>query len=55
MRGGHRVEECFDLKMDLPSGVQRHVGFYTPGDGVKARSGDRFLGSGRSIGDDMRD
>ena len=40
--------------MDIPSSVQRHIGSYTPGAGVKTRKGDRFLGSGRNIGDDMR-
>ena len=46
--------ECFGLKMDLPSAIQRDIASYTPGAGVKARKGDRFLGSGRSIGDEMR-
>ena len=40
--------------MDIPSSVQRHIGSYTPGAGVKTRKGDRFLGSGRTISDDMR-
>ena len=43
-----------EYKMDIPSSVQRHIGSYTPGAGVKTRKGDRFLGSGRNIGDDMR-
>ena len=40
--------------MDIPSSVQRHIGSYTPGAGLKTRKGDIFLGSGRNIGDDMR-
>ena len=40
--------------MDIPSSVQRHIGSYTPGAGMKTRKGDVFLGSGRNIGDDMR-
>ena len=40
--------------MDIPSSVQRHIGSYTSGAGVKTRKGDRFLGTGRNIGDDMR-
>ena len=46
--------ECFELQMDLPSAIQRDIASYTPGAGVKARRGDRFLGSGRSIVDEMR-
>ena len=49
-----RTKEKFELKMDLPSGVQRHVGSYTPAAGLKLRRGDWFLGNGRDIGDDMR-
>ena len=43
-----------EYKMYIPSSVQRHIGSYTSGAGVKTRKGDRLLGSGRNIGDDMR-
>ena len=40
--------------MDLHPGVQRDIAAYTTGAGIKARRGDRFLGSDRSLGDEMR-
>ena len=39
--------------MDLDSGLQRDIASYTSGAGIKARRGDRFLGSGRTIGEEM--
>ena len=39
--------------MDIDSGLQRDIASYTSGAGIKARRGDRFLGSGRTIGEEM--
>ena len=41
--------------MDLDSGLQRHIGSYTYEAGINdARRGDHFLGSGRTIRNEMR-
>jgi len=40
--------------MNLSSNIQRKVAEYTSGAGHKVRRGDKFLGSGRAISEEMR-